>query len=84
MARGDGGAAAVERADEVRRLMAEVESLSENHREVLMLFYYDEMSYRELAELLDVSTATVNARLSEARALLRDRLSRSKKAPHEL
>ena len=84
LARGDGGAAAVERVDEVRRLMAEVESLSENHREVLMLFYYDEMSYRELAELLDVSTATVNARLSEARALLRDRLSRSKKAPHEL
>jgi RNA polymerase sigma-70 factor (ECF subfamily) len=84
LAQADEIASAVERADEVRRLMTEVNSLSENHREVLMLFYYDEMSYRELAELLGVSTATVNARLSEARALLRDRLGRSKKATHEL
>jgi RNA polymerase sigma-70 factor (ECF subfamily) len=80
---GDDGAA-VDRADEVSRLMAEVESLSENHREVLMLFYYDEMSYREMAELLEVSTATINARLSEARGLLRDRLGRSRRAAHEL
>jgi RNA polymerase sigma-70 factor, ECF subfamily len=84
LSRGDEVAAAVERADEVRRLMAEVDLLSENHREVLMLFYYDEMSYREVAELLGVSTATVNARLNEARAMLRDRLTRSKKATHEM
>jgi RNA polymerase sigma-70 factor (ECF subfamily) len=71
----------VDRADEVRRLISEVERLSEHHREVLMLFYYDEMSYREMAELLGVSTATINARLTEARALLRERLGRSRRAP---
>jgi RNA polymerase sigma-70 factor, ECF subfamily len=81
---GDDSGTAVDRADEVGRLMAEVESLSENHREVLMLFYYDEMTYREMAELLGVSTATINARLSEARRLLRDRLTGSRRAAHEL
>jgi RNA polymerase sigma-70 factor (ECF subfamily) len=81
---GDDSGAAVDRADEVSRLMAEVESLSENHREVLMLFYYDEMSYREMAELLGVSAATINARLSEARGLLRARLGRSRREAHEL
>lgn len=84
LVRDDGVGAAVDRADEVSRLMAEVEALSENHREVLMLFYYDEMSYREMAELLGVSAATINARLSEARSLLRNRLDRSRRAAHEL
>src|SRR5262245_23702529 len=38
-----------ERADELQRLMAEVESLPETHRETLMLFYYQEMSYQQIA-----------------------------------
>src|SRR4051794_4154738 len=65
----------VSRADELRQLMIEVESLPESHREVLMLFYYQEMSYREIADALGVSTATINARLTQARAMLRERLS---------
>jgi RNA polymerase sigma-70 factor (ECF subfamily) len=81
LARSGDAAETVDRADEARRLIGEVERLSEPHREVLMLFYYDEMSYREMAELLGVSTATINARLTEARALLRDRLGRSRRAP---
>ena len=40
-----------------------------------MLFYYSEMSYREIAGVLGVSSATVNARLTKARSLLRARLS---------
>ncbi len=68
--------------------MAEVEALPENQREALMLFYYGEMTYQEMAELLGVSTATINARLTEARAILRKRLAtsqtRSKRATHEL
>jgi RNA polymerase sigma-70 factor, ECF subfamily len=83
-AAGDGVGAAIERADEVKKLMAEVESLPESQREALMLFYYSEMSYQEMAELLGVSTATINARLTEARALLRKRLGTSQRASHEL
>ena len=84
LAAGDNVEAAVAQADEVHRLMAEVESLSDNHREALMLFYCGEMSYREMAELLGVSTATINARLSEARGLLRQRLDSSRRATHEM
>jgi RNA polymerase sigma-70 factor (ECF subfamily) len=84
LARYDDVGAAVDLADEVNRLMSEIESLSDNHREVLMLFYYGEMSYRDMAELLGVSTATINARLSEARELLRERLVRSRRETHEL
>jgi RNA polymerase sigma-70 factor (ECF subfamily) len=55
-------------------LRAAVQALPEHQRETLMLFYFDELSYRDLAELLNVSTATVNARLTEARATLRRKL----------
>ncbi len=64
----------VERAEDVQQLMAEIESLNEEHREVLMLYYYQDVTYRDLAELLGVSTATINARLTKARAMLRGRL----------
>jgi RNA polymerase sigma-70 factor (ECF subfamily) len=66
---------ALDRDDERRRLLAEVEALPPDCRTVVMLYYYQNATYRELAELLGVSTATINARLSRARALLRARLS---------
>jgi RNA polymerase sigma-70 factor (ECF subfamily) len=66
---------ALERDDERRRLLAEVEALPEECRTVVLLYYYQNVTYRELAEALGVSPATVNARLTRARALLRARLS---------
>lgn len=70
----DATEAKVDRLDDVRRLLEEVEGLAEPQREILMLYYYQDVSYRELAEMLGVSTATVNARLTQARAILRERL----------
>ena len=66
---------ALERAEELQRLMAEVEALPEDYREVVMLYYYEDVTYRELAQTLGVSPATINARLTKARALLRERLA---------
>ena len=66
------------RADELRHLMSEVERLPEEYREVLMLYYYQETTYQELADLLGVSGATINARLTKARSLLRERLVRAR------
>jgi len=80
----DGVGAALEQADEVQKLMAEVESLPDSQREAVMLFYYGEMTYQQMADLLGVSTATINARLTEARAILRQRLGQSQRATHEL
>jgi RNA polymerase sigma-70 factor, ECF subfamily len=61
--------------DERRRLLGEVERLPEPLRQVVMMYYYDDLSYRELGELLGISPATVNARLTKARTLLRTRMS---------
>jgi len=72
--RASAGPASVERRDELSRLMSEVESLPLEYREVLMLFYYEDLSYRDIAALLGVSPATVNARLTKARTMLRERL----------
>jgi RNA polymerase sigma-70 factor (ECF subfamily) len=61
--------------DDLDQLMREVERLPEEYREVLMIYYYDEPTYAQLAEMLEVSTATINSRLTKARKLLRERLS---------
>jgi DNA-directed RNA polymerase specialized sigma24 family protein len=39
------------------------------------LYYYDDVTYQDVAVALGVSAATVNARLTKARAMLRERLS---------
>jgi len=72
------GIHAIENDEEAEKLMGEVERLPEKYRQVLMLFYYDDRPYRDIAELLKVSPATVNARLTKARALLRSRLKKSR------
>ena len=72
VSRDDGDPAAD--ADERRHLIGEVEALPELLRQAVMLYYYDDLTYRELGELLGVSAATINARLTKARSLLRQRL----------
>lgn len=67
-------AEAAERADDLQRLMIEVHKLPPPQREVLMLYYYEDCTYQELAQRLDVSAATINARLTQARMALREKL----------
>ena len=74
-------AAAEEDEEDVERLMQEVERLPEKHREALMLYYYEGCTYDELAKLLGVSAATVNARLTQARQMLRERLVHRESPP---
>jgi RNA polymerase sigma-70 factor (ECF subfamily) len=68
----------VERQDELDRLMTEVENLPDPLREALMLYYYEDCTYHDLAQRLGVSGATINARLTQARQLLRERLGAPK------
>lgn len=65
----------VAQADDERRLLAELATLPEPYREVILMYYYDDLTYHDVAAALGVSTATVNARLTKGRALLRERLS---------
>lgn len=62
------------REDEITRLMNEVEQLPENLREAVMLYYYEDCTYAQLGQRLGVSAATINARLTAARMMLRERM----------
>jgi len=53
-------------------VMTAMESLSEDHREILLLRYYDDLSYAEIADVLQVKLGTVMSRLSRARLRLMD------------
>lgn len=66
---------AADRQEQQRRLISAVEQLPDECREVIMLYYYQDVTYRDLAQQLGTSAATINARLTKARALLRERLS---------
>ena len=65
---------AADRRERAEQLMREVELLPHAYREVLMLYYYQDCTYQQLADLLGVSAATINARLTKARAMLRARM----------
>jgi RNA polymerase sigma-70 factor (ECF subfamily) len=66
----------LDRDDEARKLRSEVSALPQEFREVLTLYYHHEMTYREMAQVLGISPATINARLTKARGLLRERLTK--------
>ncbi|MEA2736198.1 MAG: polymerase sigma-70 factor, subfamily, partial [Humisphaera sp.] len=65
--------AAVDRRLDV---MAVLKTLSEPHREVLVLREIRGLSYQEIAQVLDVPRGTVESRLSRARAEFREKLSK--------
>ena len=54
---------------------AAVLALPLKDREVLLLYYYEEMTITEIAELLQLAVSTVKSRLQRARAKLRPKLS---------
>lgn len=58
-----------ERRDEV---LSSMEKLGRDHREILLLRYYHDLSYAEIADVLNVKLGTVMSRLSRARARLGD------------
>jgi RNA polymerase sigma-70 factor, ECF subfamily len=55
----------------VDRLNASLESLTADHREILLLRFSDELSYEEIAARLEITLATVKSRINRARAELR-------------
>lgn len=58
-------------AASVQEALAE---LPEEFRSTLILYYFDDQSYKEIAELLDIPIGTVMSRLSRGKAHLRQRL----------
>jgi RNA polymerase sigma-70 factor (ECF subfamily) len=59
------------RSQNQQALFAALDSLPVNYRQIILLCEVEEMSYREIAQVLDVPLGTVMSRLSRARAGLR-------------
>jgi len=53
-----------------------MEKISAKHREVLILRNVKNMSYEEIAEVLDISVGTVKSRIARARESLRDAIGK--------
>jgi RNA polymerase sigma-70 factor (ECF subfamily) len=61
-------------AFEAELIKSVIEELPGQQRHILYLKYYEECSYREMAEILDIPTGTVMSRLYNARQNLKERL----------
>jgi RNA polymerase sigma-70 factor (ECF subfamily) len=70
-----------EPAIEPGRLQQALDELDEGFRTPLILFYFEEFSYRDIAEQMDLPIGTVMSRLARAKAYLRAKLS--PKGPQE-
>jgi len=62
---------------EQKRVLAAIEQLPVALREIVLLREYEDLSYREIATLLDCPQGTVMSRLARARSKLRELLSDS-------
>ena len=56
------------------RLQQALNELPEGFRTPVILFYFEDMSYRDIAEQMDLPIGTVMSRLARAKTHLRDRL----------
>lgn len=56
------------------RLQQALNDLREEFRAPIILFYFEDFSYRDIAEQMDLPLGTVMSRLARAKAYLRERL----------
>ena len=54
-----------------------IQSLPEKYKDVLILRYQEELSYEQIAEILEVPLSTVETRIFRAKRMLREKLGRA-------
>ena len=53
-----------------QEILRSISKLTEDHQKILLLRYYDDLSYAEIADVLNIKLGTVMSRLSRARTRL--------------
>ncbi len=76
------GSEVVNQAD-ASALMQHLADIEETYRVPLSLFYLEDMTYKEIAEVLEIPSGTVMSRLSRGKDQLRRRLSSAHESPGE-
>ena len=68
-----------ERQDLCQQILSAVQDLPEKYREVFLLQYSRQLTYREMAEILDVPLTTVQIRLVRARRMILEAIRKKSK-----
>ncbi len=69
-------------SEDRRRVRECLDELDERYRSVIVMLYYQKLSYEQIATVLGVPLKTVETRLYRARKQLRERLERSGQRRH--
>ncbi len=64
--------------EEREHVMHHIHALPEELREIILLHYYEQLTYDQMAQWLGVARSTVSERLLKARQLLREQLCTEK------
>lgn len=65
----------LEQKEQYQQIVQAVQSLPEKYRQVFMLEYSGDLTYGQIAEILDIPITTVQIRLVRARRMIHDRVT---------
>ncbi len=68
----------VEQKEQCRQILEAVKSLPEKYRQVFILAYAGDLTYGNIAEILDIPITTVQIRLVRARRMIYDKITGNK------
>jgi RNA polymerase sigma factor (sigma-70 family) len=68
----------VEDAEEDRKVLAAMAELREDYREILVMKHMENMSYREIADRLNMTVSAVGEKLSRVRGILKSKLEKKR------
>lgn len=66
---------------EDRALLLDICAMPEKYRQVLILYHYQQLTMREIAQVLEMDVSTIYARLKKAEGMLRRQLTEEGDAP---
>ena len=61
----------IEKKETNKELYELIQRLPQKYKEILLLFYYKDLTYEEISEILEIPEGTVRSRLSRAREKLK-------------
>jgi RNA polymerase sigma-70 factor (ECF subfamily) len=64
----------IELSEVSRHLMEAVNELSETYKQLILMRYFEELSYEEIAAALGINLGTVKSRMNQAKTLLKAKL----------